>query len=208
MLKAIFATKIEVTQGFDQQGRRWPLTKLRLEPMQVMQVKTADKDGYFAVQCIWGQHAKIKRELRLDKATDLKVKAQISPQQILTEGDLVKVTSRSKGRGFTGVMKRWGFKGGPRTHGQSDRQRSPGSIGQGTSPGRVWKGKKMPGRSGGVQVTVRNLLVMALNPEENLIYLRGTVPGPINSWVKLTKTGKKKKLIGLQPLKSAKEESK
>lgn len=192
MLKTIFVRKIGVTQVFDQQGRRWPLTQLRLEPIRVTQIKTVDKDGYFALQCAWGQPAKISREIKLDQASDLKVNASIDPQQILAEGDLVKATAKSKGRGFTGVVKRWGFKGGPRTHGQSDRQRAPGSIGQGTTPGRVRKGKKMPGHSGSSQITVRNLLVMALKPEEKLICLRGTVPGPINSWIKLTKTGKAK----------------
>ena len=95
----------------------------------------------------------------------------------LKVGDLVSVSGVSKGRGFTGVMKRWGFKGGPRTHGQSDRQRAPGSIGQTTDPGRVWKGKKMPGRSGSQKITVKNLKVIVLDEKEKLLIVGGLVTG-------------------------------
>ena len=98
-------------------------------------------------------------------------------------GDSVKVTGRSKGRGFTGVMKRWGFKGGPRTHGQSDRQLAPGSIGQGTDPGRVFPGKKMPGRFGGHQVTISGLSVFEVDEKAQVLSVTGPVPGPRNGWL-------------------------
>jgi 50S ribosomal protein uL3 len=103
----------------------------------------------------------------------------------LKPGDLVKVTGVSKGKGFTGVMKRWGFKGGPRTHGQSDRERAPGSIGQTTSPGRVWKGKKMAGRAGKRQVTIKNLKVVSLDEKTKILALSGPIPGPRKGTVRI-----------------------
>lgn len=107
----------------------------------------------------------------------------------LKAGDLVNVSGISKGRGFTGVVKRWDFKGGPRTHGQSDRERAPGSIGQTTSPGRVWKGKKMAGRAGGQKVTIKNLKVFDFDKKNNILSVSGPVPGPRRGLVKIKKTG-------------------
>lgn len=103
------------------------------------------------------------------------------------EGDLISVVGISKGKGFAGGMKRHGFAGGPRTHGQSDRPRSPGSIGSTTTPGRVFKGKKMAGRMGGDQVTVKNLEVFKIDSENNLLYVRGAVPGAYKSLVSVKK---------------------
>lgn len=105
----------------------------------------------------------------------------------LAVGDKIKVTGQSKGKGFQGVVRRHGFKGGPKTHGQSNRQRHPGAIGSGTTPGRVYKGKKMAGHMGNVQATIRNLLVFAVKPEENQLLIRGLVPGGRNSLVKIVK---------------------
>lgn len=105
----------------------------------------------------------------------------------LSLGDKVKVTGISKGKGFAGVVKRWHFAGGPRTHGQSDRERAPGSIGQTTTPGRVYKGKKMAGRMGGKKVTIRGLKVIEVKPEENLLVVKGLVPGGKNSKVMVSK---------------------
>ncbi|MCA9392106.1 50S ribosomal protein L3 [candidate division WWE3 bacterium] len=102
----------------------------------------------------------------------------------LTKGSVVDVTGTSKGKGFAGVVKRYSFAGGPKTHGQSDRHRAPGSIGAGTDPGRVWKGQKMPGRMGGVTVTVRNLTVVDV--KENEVYLKGAVPGTRNAKLTLS----------------------
>ncbi len=112
-------------------------------------------------------------------------------------GDLLKVTGWAKGKGFTGVIKRWGFKGGPRTHGQSDRQRSPGSIGQTTTPGRVHRGKKMPGRSGGQRVTVSGLILMEINEKEKVFLIKGLLPGPINGNLIIKKSGEFKKFVPL-----------
>jgi len=103
--------------------------------------------------------------------------------EVFTEGELVDIVGKSKGRGFAGVVKRHGFSGGPKTHGQSDRQRAPGSIGAGSTPGRVFKGKKMPGRMGNDTVTSQNLLVSRIDPENNIIAVRGSVPGPKNGIV-------------------------
>jgi len=115
-------------------------------------------------------------------------------------GDLLKVTGWAKGKGFTGVVKRWGFKGGPKTHGQSDRQRSPGSIGQTTTPGRVYKGKKMPGRSGGQRVTLSGLVLMEINEKEKLFLISGLLPGPSSGNLIVKKSGEFKKFVPLMKL--------
>ena len=106
---------------------------------------------------------------------------------LFAPGDLVDVTAVTKGRGFAGVVRRYNFKGGPKTHGQSDRWRAPGSIGAGTTPGRVLKGTRMGGRMGGDRVTVKNLEVLAIDPERNLIALKGAVPGPSGGLVTVKK---------------------
>ncbi len=123
------------------------------------------------------------------KAGDL-----VKPTQVLSVGDLVKVTGISKGRGFAGAMKRHGFSGGPKTHGQSDRARAVGSIGAGTTPGRVWKGKKMPGHYGVETKTVSGLVVVYIDEATNEVWLSGPVPGHIKANLKISKTGEKKKL--------------
>ena len=115
-------------------------------------------------------------------------------------GDFLKVTGWAKGKGFTGVVKRWGFHGGPKTHGQSDRQRSPGSIGQTTTPGRVYKGKKMPGRSGGQRVTLSGLVLMAINEKEKLFLIKGLLPGSSNGHLIVKKSGEFKKFVLLMKL--------
>lgn len=115
----------------------------------------------------------------------------------LKPGDLVKVTGWSKGKGFTGVVKRWKFAGGPRTHGQSDRERAPGSIGQHTTPGRVFKGKKMAGRAGGDKVTISGLTVMDVEEEDKLLLIKGLVPGQKNGPLTVKKYGQEKKFVPL-----------
>lgn len=107
----------------------------------------------------------------------------------LSVGDKVKVTGTSKGKGFAGVVKRWKFAGGPRTHGQSDRERAPGSIGQTTTPGRVYKGKKMAGRMGGQRVTIKGLKVIEVKPEEKLLVVKGLVPGNKGGLLVISKYG-------------------
>lgn len=181
------------------QGTRVPVTFLNAGPCIVTQVKTMEKDGYWGVQLGHGTkriknvtkpmqgHLKgaIKdkkaprflREIRFEENPKFKKGDEISVSDVFKKGDFVSVTGRSKGKGFAGVMKRWGFAGGPRTHGQSDRQRAPGSIGQGTDPGRVWKGKKMAGKMGDEQVTVKNLQIVEIESEKNRLSVSGPVPG-------------------------------
>jgi len=197
-------------QVFDSEGRILPVTILKIPANFVVQIKDEKKDGYRAVQIGAGEkkrlpkpvrgHLKkagikenlqILREVRVgEEEKELKAGKVISPQEVFSPGDLVKVTGTSKGRGFAGVVKRWGFATQPKTHGQSDRERAPGSIGAQT-PGRVWKGKKMPGHYGNQKVTVRNLTVVKV--KEGEIWVKGAVPGPKKGWVLVVKTGEKSK---------------
>lgn len=201
MIKGILGKKISMTQGWTEKGKRIPLTLIEAGPCPVVQIKTKDKDGYWAIQLGFGEKkeknikkpilghfkkaglkkpARFLREIRSEKDPQVKVDDLVKVTDVFQAGDKVRITGRSKGRGFTGVVKRWGFKGGPKTHGQSDRVRAPGSIGQGTDPGRVWKGKKMPGRAGGQTITIGNLQVIEVIPEKNLLKVKGPVPGARN----------------------------
>lgn len=181
------------------EGRRVSVTKVLAGPCVVTQVKKMDKDGYWAVQLGFAKkniknvtkplqgHLKgaIKenraprflREIRLESEPDLAVGDIVNASDIFKAGDIISVSGTSKGKGFAGVVKRWGFHGGPRTHGQSDRERAPGSIGQTTTPGRVFKGKKMAGRMGSDTVTVKNLQVVSVDPESSQMDISGPVPG-------------------------------
>lgn len=209
MLNTFFATKLSSSSAFNEAGKRLTITKLSANPLTVTQVKSASPDGYEAVQLAIGQKSikgikkpqasKLKaanltkpplwfREVRLAAAVELKVGDQLKVDQVFKVGDTIKVSGTVKGRGFTGVVKRHGFAGvGSRTHGQSDRQRHGGSIGMRTTPGRVWKGKRMAGRYGGHTITVKNLKVVSVDPEKNLLIITGTVPGAANSLVTITK---------------------
>jgi large subunit ribosomal protein L3 len=195
MLNAIYGTKLDITQDFDQSGKRWPLTVVEVKPLSIVQIKSVDKDGYQAA-VLMSEDKKLKKEVKFSDELELKVGQQVELNQVLAEGDLVKVVARSKGRGFTGVMKRWGFKGGPRTHGQSDRERAPGSIGQRTDPGRVWPGKKMAGRSGGQQVTIKNLVIAKIDQDKHQVFIRGLIPGHRKTLVKIKKIGQAKNFTG------------
>ena len=219
MLKAILGTKGATVQRFTQDGTRIPVTRIKTGPCYVVHIMNKEKNGYDAIQLGFGEKkmtkvskqlqghlrgAKLKKaprflgEIRLEKPADkLKVSDLVKVADIFQPGDEVKVTGWAKGKGFTGVMKRWGFKGGPRTHGQSDRERAPGSIGQGTTPGRVHKGKKMPGRAGGNKVTVKGLMVVAVDDENDELLIKGLIPGARNDFLTVTKTGKVKKFVPL-----------
>lgn len=214
MLNGILGTKIDQTQKFTGQGERVPITRIQAGPCSVVQIKAKDKDGYWAIQLGLGKRKKAKKPLegRLKKSQiktpplflreirvkqpeispNLKVGDEIKVEDIFKPGDIIDVTGASKGKGFTGVVKRWGFKGGPRTHGQSDRERAPGSIGATTTPGRVWKGKKMAGRMGHQKTTVKNLQVFAVEPKENLLLVKGLVPGPRGGLLIIRKVGEGK----------------
>lgn len=136
------------------------------------------------------------REIRLKKEPEVNVGDIIKASDIFKPGDVVAVTGVTKGKGFAGVVKKHGFAGGPRTHGQSDRERAPGSVGQTTTPGRVYKGKRMAGRMGGVQVTIKNLHVISVDPENGTLEISGQIPGAIGSLirVKRIKAGSLKEL--------------
>jgi large subunit ribosomal protein L3 len=213
MLNTILGSKIKMEQTFVE-DTRVVVTLVKSGPCVVTQIKNEEKDGYWAVQLGFGSKRiknvtkqlqghlrgvikdktapRFLREIRLDKKPDVSPGDVIRVSDILKEGDLVSVTGTSKGKGFAGVIKRWGFAGGPRTHGQSDRQRAPGSIGQGTTPGRVHKGKKMPGRMGSEQVTIKNLIVVSVDKDRNQVSLSGPVPGNACGLLIIKKVGEGK----------------
>ena len=196
MLKGLIGRKIGMTQIFDESGRAIPVTLLEAGPCFVSQIKSAETDGYSAVQLAFGEtkpkrlskaelgHLKtnnlppvrVLREFRTKKIEDVNPGDELKAS-VFAAGEYVDVIGTSKGKGFAGAMKRHGFHGGPATHGQSDRQRSPGSSGSGTTPGRVYKGKRRPGHMGDVQVTSSHIRVAMVDPERNLIAVQGSVPG-------------------------------
>ena len=185
-----------MTRLFDATGAATATTIVEAGPCFVTQIRTLAADGYEAVQLGFEQvrankltkperghlkdgvpTVKTLREVPVTDADGLSVGERIDVG-MLAAGERVDVVGQSKGKGFAGVVKRHGFRGGPKTHGQSDRWRAPGSIGSGTTPGRVMKGMRMAGHLGDDRVTVQNLEVIRVDPERNLIALRGAVPGP------------------------------
>jgi large subunit ribosomal protein L3 len=205
MLRGFLGKKIGMSQMFNENGVVTPVTMIQAGPCSVTQIKTVDRDGYEAVQLGFDpvkrlnkpkaghlKGAALKRYLREVKADDVSEFAvgQEVSVDIFQAGEKVDVIGTSKGRGFAGVMKRHGFGGGPRTHGQSDRARAPGSIGGGTTPGRVYKGLKMAGHMGDVRVTAKNLEIIQVDTERNLIYVKGGIPGAPNGLVMIRRKGK------------------
>jgi large subunit ribosomal protein L3 len=191
-MKFILGTKAGMTQVFDAEGVCRPATILKVEPATVTQVKTADKDGYTAVQVATGKQLESRlnkalkghfktgvrfvREERLQADATLPEAGHSYDVSVFTPGDTVAVTATSKGKGFQGVVKRHGFRGGQRTHGQKHSEREPGSIGS-TGFMRVIKGTRMAGRMGGDTITVKNLKVLEVNSAANLLLVSGAVPG-------------------------------
>jgi len=195
-VKAILGRKVGMTQIFNEDGEAIPVTVIEAGPCYVTRVNTLERDGYEAVQLGFeevkpqrlsgGEKGHLTRnrlpalrhlrEFRMRKDEEIE-EGQRLLVDVFEVGERVDVVGVSKGRGFAGVVKRYGFGGGPKTHGQSDRQRAPGSIGACTYPGRVWKGQRMPGRMGGVRVTAQDLRVEVVDPERNLLAVRGGVPG-------------------------------
>ncbi|MBI4078925.1 MAG: 50S ribosomal protein L3 [Candidatus Levybacteria bacterium] len=194
MITGFIGTKIGQTQGFTQTGVRIPISKVSVVSLPIVSIKTKEKDGYTALQVSVGAK---KREIPIkeDSVTMPNVGDILKITEVVKPGDIVDVTGISKGKGFAGVVKRHHFKGGPRTHGQSDRERAPGSIGQTTTPGRVYKGKRMAGRMGHNKVTVKNLTVM--DATDNEIVIKGLIPGIINGIVMIKKVGESKKFSPL-----------
>ena len=204
MLSGLIGRKIGMTHLFGAESQVVPITVLEVGPCVVTQVRTAARDKYDAVQIGFGRAkalnqparghlkasgAQVKhlREFQADEGSEFHVGQTLSVTQF-QEGDLVDVTSTTKGRGFQGVMKRHGFAGGKRSHGQKDRDRAPGSIGAGTYPGRVVKGKRMPGHMGNRRVTARKLRVEKVDGERNLLMVRGAVPGARSTLITVSYT--------------------
>jgi large subunit ribosomal protein L3 len=213
-VKGILGAKLGMTQVWDN-GRVVPVTVVQAGPCVVTQVRTADKDGYSAVQLAYG--AIDPRRVNKPKAGHY-AKADVAPRRHIVElrttdaseytlgqevtvdafeaGELIDVTGRTKGKGFAGVMKRHGFHGLRASHGVERKHRSPGSIGACATPGRVFKGVRMAGRMGGVRYTVQNLTIQAVDPETNVILVRGAVPGPTGALILLRSAAKARALTG------------
>ncbi len=203
----LIGKKLGMTTIFGENGVAIPCTVLEVGPCYVVQVKTKEKDGYEALQLgfepkkekhttkpLQGHFKKagapflrVLKEFKGFDITKYKPGDQIRVEDIFAVGDIVKVTGRSKGKGFQGVVKRHGFGGGPKTHGQSDRHRAPGSVGSSSFPSHTFKGQRMAGHMGDEQVTVRNLEVVEVIPDANLLVVKGSVPGAKNSYVKVVK---------------------
>lgn len=207
-VKGILGEKLGMTQIWDN-GKVVPVTVVQAGPCVVTQVRTADNDGYSAVQLAWGQidPRKVNKprsghfakadvaprrhivELRTTDAGEYSLGQEITAESFAA-GQRIDVTGRTKGKGYAGVMKRHGFHGLRASHGVERKHRSPGSIGACATPGRVFKGVKMAGRMGGVRFTVQNLIVQSVELEQGLILIRGAVPGPKGSLVLLRSAAK------------------
>ncbi len=187
--------KLGMMRLYDGAGRARAVTVIELGPNRVTQLRTAERDGYEAVQVGFPGNRKrvnrperghlrkagvdqpfsVLREFPLDGESY--ERGQALTVEAFSPGEYVTVSGVSKGRGFAGGVKRWNFRGGPKTHGQSDRHRAPGSVGAGTTPGKVWKGQKMAGHMGHEAKTMLNLLVVLTDPARNLLFVQGSVPG-------------------------------
>lgn len=206
-MPGLIGKKMGMSNIFTDDGQLIPVTIINAGPCPVVNVMTKEKNGYEALQFGFGTRkenrvskpvlgqfkkqnltpAQVVKEFRNFNVADYKVGDTVGVE-IFKEGDSVKVTGRSKGKGFQGVMRRHGFGGvGGTTHGQSDRLRAPGSIGASSYPSRVFKGQRMAGRTGFEQVTVQNLKIIKIIPEKNIIMVKGAVPGAINSIVEINK---------------------
>ncbi|MBI2018353.1 50S ribosomal protein L3 [Candidatus Daviesbacteria bacterium] len=214
MINSLLGIKKNMTSTYDSRGRRVGATVVEIQPNLVTQIKATDgKDGYDAVQLGIGSKKSVKkpqlghgkkvgiekpirwfREIRImnpkSSLEDLQPGQDIKLDQVFSIGDAVKVSGTSKGKGFQGGVRRHGFHGGPKTHGQSDRHRAPGAIGSGTTPGRVYKGKRMAGHMGNTQASIKNLEIVGLDKEKNLLMVKGGIPGPTGRLVKITKLGR------------------
>ena len=207
MAIGLLGRKIGMTQVFDDRGQAVPVTVLEAGPCPVVQRKTRERDGYEAVQIAFGPQPKKRRvtqpvrghferakvpyhrylrELRLDGSEgDLKV-GQVLTVELFAPGDPVRVTGITKGKGFQGGVRRWGYRGGPMTHG-SMFHRAPGSIGASSYPSRVFRGHHMPGHMGASRQTVRGLRVVSVDPEKHLLLVWGAVPGPTGGLLTIRK---------------------
>jgi large subunit ribosomal protein L3 len=209
-MKGIIGKKVGMTQVFDENGTVTPVTLIEAGPCYITQKKTIEQDGYNAVQLGFEEttekrltkpqlgHLKKSnvpnlrhlREFRVENLDDYEEGQKIDVS-VFEVGEIVDVIGTSKGKGFAGTVKRHHFKGGPKTHGQSDRWRAPGSAGAGSTPGRVFKGIRMSGRMGNEQVTVQNLRLILVEADKNLLGVKGAIPGGKNGLVIIRKAVKK-----------------
>ncbi len=199
-MKLILGKKLGMSQIFDKEGKVTPVTLIEAGPCKVLQVKTKDKDGYDALQVGFvekkrkikktekGKEYKYIREFRIVKEDKSSFPpfavAQVIDASVFTEGDKVKIIGTSKGKGFQGAVKRWGFTGRNATHGMKHEQRTLGSTGS-SIPARVIKGRRMPGRMGQDRVTIDNLKIVMVDKENNLLALKGAVPGPKGALIQI-----------------------
>ncbi len=207
MIRALLGKKLGMTRLFGEGGKTIPVTVIKVGPCYVIQKKTLEKEGYNALQLGFEEKKESKinkplkghfmkagtpcfaylREVKVEDLDAFEVGQEIKAD-IFQIGEKVHIRGISKGKGFQGTMKRWGFGGGRASHG-SKFHRAPGSIGCNTTPGRVVKGRRLPGRMGGEMVTVKNLEVVDVRPEFDVVVVKGAVPGPKNSLLKITKAG-------------------
>jgi len=212
MIEGILGKKLGMTQVFAADGRWIPVTVVEAGPCTVLQKKTASTDGYEALQIGFGQKKSHRvnkplmghfrkagqgafahlRELRAENGDAFQVGDQITCEAVFKAGDIIDVTGTSKGKGFQGVIRRWNFAGGPGGHG-SNFHRRPGSIGCSAWPSRVFKGMKMAGQMGNRRITTQNLEIVEVRTEQNLILVKGAIPGPNQGVVMLRKGIKAKK---------------
>jgi len=211
-MRGILGKKVGMTQLFNEGGSVVPVTIVEAGPCYVTQVKTTENDGYNAIQIGFEEVAERKltqgekghlqkanaptlrhlREVRLKETPDSNL-GDVLKADIFEDGDYVDVEGISKGKGFAGAVKRWGFAGGPKTHGQSDRHRATGSRGAGSTPGHTWPGAKAPGQMGNKRITVQNLQVVLVDAERNLLAIKGAVPGSRSGLVFVKEAVKKTK---------------
>ncbi len=186
---SLYGFKIKQDQAFDKDGWRVSTTTVKIDATAINAQQVALGSKKNIKKPILGMLKNLNLQPLFIRTLNhgKQIGEKLTVSDFFNIGDKIKVSGISKGKGFAGVVKRHGFKGGPKTHGQSDRQRHPGSIGQTTTPGRVYKGKRMAGHMGREQVTVKNLAVFDIKPEENLLIVRGLIPGNKGGLVKITK---------------------
>ncbi len=228
MPMGMIGRKLGMTRVFLNDGTSIPVTAIEVPTNYVVQIKTPERDGYTALQVgafeakeknvtkpMLGHFSKrglkplkVLKEFKIDDVSNYKEGQSLSVGDVFSPGELVDVVGKSKGRGFAGTMKRWDFSGFPRSHGHR-YHRAVGSIGNRTDPGRVWKGKKMAGHYGNETVRVQALLVVDVIPEENVILVKGSVPGPSKGIVFIEKSriaGRKSKKLRLERIKHITEQ--
>ena len=202
MAEGILGKKLGMTQVFTEEGKAEAVTAVEAGPCTVLQIKTSKKEGYEAVQYGFGEAKNINsprkgqmkelgnfrylKELRVEDTAEINIGDKVDAS-LFQEGDLVDITGISKGKGFAGVIKRWGFHRGPKTHG-SKHHRAPGSTGMSAYPGKVHKGKKMPGHMGTDRMTFKNIEIIDKKSQENLLLVKGDIPGAKNGIITISKS--------------------